>query len=293
MQPWDCHTSLLTLPRPAALQPGFRCASSLLTWQYGRDEPGPGATRWALGTLGTWCHLPDTCWDTLLSRDWRWHLENTKRKKEDFRDDIPRCRSEMSASKHVPSHLVAASTVTRRARARARRAGSGGRGHGRLPELHVLSVPQTQLSTIFKSAEKRQEPHGNEGTCHPQRAPRRHSALTAWVPPGDAAGPGSLSPGRGPPSCPSNAFPAALCSLFRIRSVTAVWETAADLRPLSPRGPSVSVVCTSWLLQASTWAVGCFFVVRLRTHCASQDMGRPSHHAGCDHLHRVLSTHRL
>lgn len=33
-----------------------------------------------LWTLGTGRHLPDTCWDTLLSRDWQWRLENTERK---------------------------------------------------------------------------------------------------------------------------------------------------------------------------------------------------------------------
>lgn len=33
-----------------------------------------------LGTLRLGCHLPDTCWDTPLSRDWQWRLENTERK---------------------------------------------------------------------------------------------------------------------------------------------------------------------------------------------------------------------
>lgn len=37
---------------------------------------------------GAGLHLPDTCWDTLLSRDWQWRLENTeRRKKKDFSGD--------------------------------------------------------------------------------------------------------------------------------------------------------------------------------------------------------------
>lgn len=177
----------------------------------------------------------------------------------------------------MPSHLVAARAVARRARGRAGTAGSGGQGHGRLPELHVLSAPQMQLSATFKPARRCRNRSGHPG--HRGRPPSLCSDGLGAPGTRRARQPQHRSrPRRTPPVAPATAVSS--CSLFLVQdpvsgSARRVRETTADPRPLSPGGPSASAVRTSQLPPASAWAVGCFFVVRLRTHCASQDMGAP------------------
>ena len=58
-------------PQARSLQTPLRCSPP--------TPPSPaGCSAGAWNPAGL--HLPEICWDTLLSRDWQWHLENTKRK---------------------------------------------------------------------------------------------------------------------------------------------------------------------------------------------------------------------